>query len=104
MRKLKTGARRFKGWALRTLPFMMTCEALEDFVVDYVDGVLPGPQRRKFNLHLGACGSCRRYIDNYRKTIALSEVAFNDSPEAEEMPEALVQAILASCAEKPVER
>jgi len=96
--KFKTRARRFKGWVLRTLPFMMTCEVLEDFVVDYVDGSLPSRQRRKFNLHLGACGSCRRFIENYRKTIALNKAVLNDLPEpdAGEMPEALVQAILAA--------
>jgi len=90
-----------KGWALRTLPFMMTCEALEEFVVDYVDGALPAPQKRKFDLHLCVCGSCRRYIDHYRKTIALSVAALEPAPgpEADQMPEDLVQAILASRAQ-----
>jgi anti-sigma factor RsiW len=95
--------RRIKGWALRTLPYMATCEELEDFIIDYVDETLPDSQNRKFDLHLRVCAPCRRYIENYRKTIALTNASYEDvpPPDGENIPEELVQAILAARDEKP---
>ncbi len=88
---------------MRTVPLMLTCQELESFMVDYIDGMLPVRQRRKFDLHLRLCRDCRRYIDAYKGGIILFQTAFAE-PDAslpEDVPEALVKAILAAREEEP---
>ena len=94
----KTIRRKIRGLAMRRVPLMVTCEELEGFIVNYFDDALPYWQRQKFELHLRLCPCCRRYIENYKQTIALSQAAFDDGDlsNCENMPEALVQAILTS--------
>ena len=62
---LGTTIRRWsKGWMIRLMPGMLTCEELEEFIVDYIDGSLPESQKRKFEQHLRFCSSCVTYIEN----------------------------------------
>ena len=77
---------------------VLTCKQLEDFIVDYFDSNLPLEQQQKFTHHLSLCSACVRYIENYEKTIELTQAAFGDSSDIlkTEIPDALVQAILAS--------
>jgi anti-sigma factor RsiW len=74
----------------------MTCHELTDFLLDYVSGELPDTTRAEFERHLGICPDCRRYLDGYRTTIAMSKAAFAAPPavDADEVPEELVAAIL----------
>ena len=73
----------------------MTCEQVTAFLIDYVSGELPPEQRIALERHLGACRSCRDYLDGYRKTIAMGKRAL--IPRADEsIPETLVQAVLAA--------
>ncbi len=51
---------------MRTVPLMLTCQELEGFMVDYIDGTLPERQRSKFDLLLLLCRDCRRYVDAYK--------------------------------------
>ena len=83
---------------MRTMPLMLTCQELEDFMVDYLDGTLPERQRRKFDLHLRLCRDCRHYLEAYKGTITLCQAAFAepDGSLPEDVPEALVKAILAA--------
>lgn len=80
------------------LPLMLTCRQVEDFLLDYVEGTLPRGQRLIFDLHLALCRECRDYLAAYRKAIELGKAAFphGDAPVPEEVPEDLVQAILAA--------
>ena len=73
----------------------MSCKDVADFLLDYLDGTLPLAQRLMFKLHISLCRDCRRYIDSYKKTIAISR-ATNRAAELENPPEALIQAILKS--------
>ena len=76
----------------------MTCRELTDFLADYLSDELPAPQREAFERHLSVCSACRRYLASYRATIELGKAALKPS-EADvppEVPEALVQAILAA--------
>ena len=41
----KTMKRKLRGLAMRTMPLMVTCEELEDFIVNYFDDALPYWQR-----------------------------------------------------------
>jgi anti-sigma factor RsiW len=91
--------RKLRALMMRTLPMMLTCRELEDFVADYIDGVLPKQQRRTFELHIRLCPDCRRYLDAYKRTIALvGQTAFHElaEPVPEPVPEELVKAILAA--------
>ena len=88
------------------LPLMLTCQQVEDFLLDYVEGTLPRGQRLIFDLHLVLCRECRDYLAAYRKSVELGKAAFpqadapvpGDAPDGVpgEVPEDLVQAILAA--------
>jgi anti-sigma factor RsiW len=47
----------------------MTCQELVELVTAYLDGSLPGDQRRAFDEHLAVCPGCDRYLDQFRTTI-----------------------------------
>jgi anti-sigma factor RsiW len=76
----------------------VTCREFAEFIVDYLDGGLAADVRVPFERHLGGCPNCERYLAQYRTTVDASRSAFAD-PEAavpSEVPEGLIQAILAS--------
>lgn len=77
----------------------MNCKELVDFLLDYLAGELPDGVRQHFELHLAACPPCVAYLKTYERTVQLGRAAFADPPEAvdAEIPEVLVQAILATC-------
>ncbi len=91
-------ARWAKGVMLRRGPMMMTCAEFETFVLDYLSGDLPSRQRRIFELHLRVCRECREYLEAYRRSNALGKAVFQTPsyPLPEDVPEDLVQAILAA--------
>jgi anti-sigma factor (TIGR02949 family) len=75
----------------------VTCEELIEFLHAYLDGELAEDRRRLFERHLERCPSCVAYLDSYRRTIALArDSAAPGDPEPPELPEELVQAILAA--------
>ncbi len=94
----KTVFRKLRALIMRILPGMLTCRELEGFMVDYLEDTLPKGQRRKFDRHLRLCRDCRRYLEAYKRTITLSQAACQDpdAPIPEDVPEELVQAILAA--------
>ena len=81
----------------------MNCHDALNFLDDYLDGNLPWSQRIAFGLHLGLCRPCRDYLDGYRKTINASRNALSDQAikTCEQLPEEMVQAILASRVQAP---
>lgn len=53
----------------------MTCQELVEVVTDYLDGVLPEPERARLEAHLAECPYCEDYIAQMRQTIhALGEL------------------------------
>ncbi len=90
--------KKLRALMMRTLPLMITCEELDGFIDDYLEDMLPARQRRIFDLHLRMCQDCRSYLDNYKKTITLSQAAFRQpqGPIPEDMPDELVKAIVAA--------
>ena len=76
----------------------MTCQEIADFLMDYVDGTLPGTQRAIFDDHLGECPECVAYFQSYQATIRLSKTTRPAAPE--DAPEDLIQAILAARKQK----
>ncbi len=90
--------RKLRAAMVRTMPLMITCRELEDFIVDYLEDTLPRRQRMIFNLHLRMCRDCRSYLEAYKRVTALGKVAFNEPDElvSNDVPEDLVKAIRAA--------
>lgn len=75
----------------------MNCRELTEFLMAYLDRELPEAARSAFELHLHDCPPCVNYLESYRATIALGRAACaDDAPVPKDVPEALVQAILAA--------
>ena len=75
----------------------MTCKELVEFLMDYLDGLLSEPERRRFEEHLGECPDCVAYLATYREAVRLGKeaCAAGDSIPTD-VPEELVRAILAA--------
>ena len=80
--------------ALSTKPYI-TCRELIDFIASYRDNELTPEQRGEFERHLSVCPSCVAYLETYEQTIALAKRS-SDEPVPEDVPDSLVQAILAA--------
>ena len=75
----------------------MTCRQLADFILDYLEGQLPAETRSAFEHHLTLCPNCVNYIASYGATVEMARRAFDEGADGPpEMPEALIQAILAA--------
>lgn len=77
----------------------MTCRELIEFLMHYLDGELPPERRRVFEAHLAICAACRRYLATYEESVALGKAACGEDPNdpiPADVPEELVQAILAA--------
>ena len=73
----------------------MTCQQLVDFIMSYLENELPDEQRAEFDRHMADCPSCVNYLSTYEKTILLAKTC-GDDPVPVDVPESLVQAILAA--------
>jgi anti-sigma factor RsiW len=82
---------------------LVTCRQLADFILDYLDGQLPAETKSAFEHHLTLCPNCVSYLASYGKTVELARRAFADDADepVSQMPEELVQAILAA---RPTDR
>ena len=72
----------------------MSCRELVDFLMDYLDGLLPEDVRSQFVEHLAECPDCVAFLNTYRTSRDLARGLADD---VAEMPEDLVTAILAAC-------
>lgn len=79
----------------------MTCREVAEFLMEYLEGGLREREREVFDAHLHACPACVRYLDTYRETVRLGRSLCGSEDEVpEEVPDALVQAILSARAEQ----
>jgi anti-sigma factor RsiW len=76
----------------------VTCKELIEFLSEYLDGGLPSDVAAAFEKHLAICPDCVAYIASYHQTIDLAKKAIvgPDSPVPDDVPEDLVEAILAA--------
>jgi len=74
----------------------LNCHELTEFLMAYLDGELPEAQRQEFRRHLEDCPPCMVYLETYEEAVRLGKACCKEPDEAvsEEVPEALVQAIL----------
>ncbi len=76
---------------------LISCQALIDFLDDYVEERLSSAERVRFEEHLAVCAACVRYLDGYRGTLrALALVARQTEVLPQDVPEELVAAVLAA--------
>ncbi len=76
---------------------MLTCKEFDDFMVDYLDENLPVWQKFMCWLHVKMCRECAKFVQEYRRSIALGKTAYDapDEPVPDSVPEELIQAALA---------
>lgn len=75
----------------------MNCREFVDFLMTYLDGELDPEPARVFEEHMQLCPPCLTFLDTYRDTIRLGRFACREAgPALEEVPEELIQAILAA--------
>jgi anti-sigma factor RsiW len=76
----------------------MTCREFVDFLLEYLCGELSARERAEFQRHLAECPDCSTYLRSYQETVKLGKAVFADpeAPVPPDVPEELVQAILAS--------
>lgn len=81
----------------------LTCREFVEFLADYLEGRLPADQLARFNGHLAACPSCVSYTRSYQDTVRLGKSVLpgRDEPVPGDVPEDLVQAILAARSRRP---
>ena len=81
----------------------ITCRTFIEFLGDYLADELAPEEREKFEFHLTRCQPCVRYLHSYEETIKLGKLTLapSDAPVPTDVPEDLVQAILAARPKTP---
>lgn len=54
---------------------LMTCRELVELVTDYLEGALPHEDVVRFEEHLAACPGCATYLEQVRRTIAVTRAS-----------------------------
>lgn len=65
-------------------PQPLSCEEINRFIVDFLDGNMDEPRRSAFGIHLHHCSNCAAFLNQYRHTIRLTRAA-RDIPIPEEL-------------------
>ena len=71
---------------------MMTCQQMTELVTDYLEGKMSFFQRLQFQMHVGMCKPCRRYLAQMKTTVS----TLGELPEDFEIPTEIKQELLAS--------
>ena len=74
----------------------ISCESFDSFIVDYIDDNLTCDQKLVFLQHLNECPPCKIYLKNYEYRIQISKSIFTTETEKLDIPEQLIEAILAA--------
>jgi anti-sigma factor RsiW len=70
-------------FSLRRAPRDLPCVEFVELVTDYLEGVLPGRERRVLEHHLTLCDGCVAYVEQMRETRRLTgTLDIDDVPEA----------------------
>lgn len=70
------------------------CQQWVEMVTDYLEGALPRDLQEAADRHLAACPHCREYLEQMRRTIAMSRQLRD-----EDVPEDVVDALARAFAE-----
>jgi anti-sigma factor RsiW len=76
----------------------MTCRTFIEFLTEYLEGELSPAEKAEFEAHLAECPWCVAYLRTYQETVRLGKAALAEpeTPVPPEVPEELIQAILAA--------
>jgi anti-sigma factor RsiW len=69
----------------------LVCREFVELVTDYLDGVLPEAERRRFEAHLAGCDGCEGYFEDTRRLVATLRAA-PEPPADPDTREALLRA------------
>ena len=61
----------------------MSCRELVQVITNYLEGVMPPADRKRFEAHLAICPGCQTYLDQMRKTIHVVGKLSEDSVPSE---------------------
>ena len=50
---------------------MLSCEQINQFIIDYLDDNLPEQTKKKFEMHINKCPNCSAYFDQYNDTVMM---------------------------------
>ncbi len=76
-----------KQWFRRPL----TCEDVNQFIIDYLEGTIPPRTRTRFEAHLENCDCCGAYFEQYLQTV---DWVREDGSAQIEPPEELIEVTL----------
>ncbi len=54
-----------------TLRKQGTCEQINQFIIDYLEGEMDESTHARFEAHLRSCPNCAIFIEQYRSTVAV---------------------------------
>jgi len=78
----------------------LSCRDFVEVIMAFLDGELDAAQCALFDAHLAACPDCVHYLDSYKTTITLGKSICDpedaDAPVPDDVPEELVQAVIAA--------
>lgn len=76
----------------------ITCREFIEFLWQYLSDELSPEERERFDDHLTRCDPCVHYLQSYQETVKIGKLALKptEEPVPTEVPEELIQAILAS--------
>ena len=74
----------------------LPCRDFVQFLDDYFEDRLGPAERREFDKHMELCPPCLDYLRSYERTVDLGRRACAGGRLPDEVPEALVRAILAA--------
>ncbi len=74
----------------------LTCRQVEEFLMDYLENRLGFWMTLQFRVHLLMCHNCSNYIQEYKNTIALEKMVFENPDEIAvgNVPDEILEAIL----------
>ena len=64
-------------WRRRHRHDPLVCREFVELVTDYIDGVLPDEERRRFEAHLAECDGCVGYLEDMRRLVG----SLHETPE-----------------------
>ena len=50
---------------------MLTCQQMTTLITDYLEGRMPFIDRARFQVHIGMCAHCRRYLKQMKLSVAV---------------------------------
>lgn len=61
------------SWIAQKMMRGPSCEEVNNFLAEYVEGVLMEDTRAEFENHMKRCATCGSYLSDYRETIELAK-------------------------------